>query len=508
MFLTEEQLESIQRKRRACLLAAGEPDPVSEPEVCPDENMSPIVSTDPDEELFEKFDKSLVAVPKSVETVDPKICTDQTPIGYMLPRIGLDENSDWTPQLVHYSGKIRKMMNKVAKRFIRQIKNSRGYDLDVLPPECMFCPLIPELWFKKSLSMYAKVKNATQFVIKTGLNRDKTHKPYELVDIKKVVSTGGYWHLLLTFTVKEVDTHVGEDDEPFDYGVVDDKIYDDKIDDDLPNPDLVEIDYDNDKDSLFNYISKGDGDGDVDGALKTYQATVGGLVAGFGGRLVVGGTGGGGFGGDSIGLAIGGGSSELRFQGILFQLNMEEVSQSSTVPIYLVTVLDVSYMEGTKIALLKQAMGFLIPNLGPNGRLFVVAFSHNCRRLLPLRRMSESGRADGGTDIAQGLRNGAIEPKVLQTLVMEDRRYKNPVSSIILLYDGQDNNVSMKQPQVSCQWELLEAIQHQVVGERPSRIKEFKGCPVKSLSSMIIKQSLSDVSRPLAIATRAVQINY
>ncbi|CAI9105985.1 OLC1v1005033C1 [Oldenlandia corymbosa var. corymbosa] len=135
---------------------------------------------------------------------------------------------------------------------------------------------------------------------------------------------------------------------------------------------------------------------------------------------------------------------------------MEEVSLSSRVPIYLVTVLDVSYnMEGTKIALLKKATGFLIPNLGPNGRLSVVAFSHNFWLLLPLCRMSESERLealeainrveqteglallkDGETDIAQWFRNGAK--------VMEDRRYKNPVSSIILLSDGQDNNVSMK----------------------------------------------------------------
>ncbi|CAI9090949.1 OLC1v1025847C1 [Oldenlandia corymbosa var. corymbosa] len=101
-----------------------------------------------------------------------------------------------------------------------------------------------------------------------------SHKPYELVDIKKVVSIGCDWHLLLTFTVKEADanTDVGEGDEPFDYGLVDDQIYG-LIDYDLPDPNDVEIDYDNDDDSLFNYCGKGDGDGDVEGALKTYQAT-------------------------------------------------------------------------------------------------------------------------------------------------------------------------------------------------------------------------------------------
>ncbi|KAK1283673.1 hypothetical protein QJS10_CPB21g00023 [Acorus calamus] len=98
-------------------------------------------------------------------------------------------------------------------------------------------------------------------------------------------------------------------------------------------------------------------------------------------------------------------------------------------------------MAGTKLALLKRAMGFVIQNLGPSDRLSVVAFSSAARRLFPLRRMSECGRqqalqavnsltSGGGTNIAEGLRKGAK--------VIEDRQHKNPVSSIILLSDGQD----------------------------------------------------------------------
>ncbi|KAL9165725.1 hypothetical protein ABFS82_06G189400 [Erythranthe guttata] len=117
-------------------------------------------------------------------------------------------------------------------------------------------------------------------------------------------------------------------------------------------------------------------------------------------------------------------------------------SQTPRAPVDLVTVLDISgSMAGTKLALLKRAMGFVIQNLGPNDRLAVIAFSSTARRLFPLRRMSETGRqqalqavnslvANGGTNIAEGLRKGAK--------VMEDRREKNPVSSIILLSDGQD----------------------------------------------------------------------
>ncbi|KAL2502662.1 Zinc finger (C3HC4-type RING finger) family protein [Forsythia ovata] len=104
----------------------------------------------------------------------------------------------------------------------------------------------------------------------------------------------------------------------------------------------------------------------------------------------------------------------------------------SRAPVDLVTVLDISgSMAGTKLALLKRAMGFVIQNLGPNDRLAVVAFSSKARRLFPLLRISETGRqkalqavnslvANGGTNIVEGLKMGAK--------IMEDRREKNPVS--------------------------------------------------------------------------------
>ncbi|KAG6389749.1 hypothetical protein SASPL_151222 [Salvia splendens] len=119
-----------------------------------------------------------------------------------------------------------------------------------------------------------------------------------------------------------------------------------------------------------------------------------------------------------------------------------KITQTPRAPVDLVTVLDISgSMAGTKLALLKRAMGFVIQNLGPNDRLAVIAFSSTARRLFPLRRMSESGRqqalqavnslvANGGTNIAEGLRKGAK--------IMEDRHESNPVASIILLSDGQD----------------------------------------------------------------------
>lgn len=111
-------------------------------------------------------------------------------------------------------------------------------------------------------------------------------------------------------------------------------------------------------------------------------------------------------------------------------------------PIDLVTVLDVSgSMSGTKLALLKRAMAFVISNLSPEDRLSVVVFSSTAKRVFPLKRMSPDGQraanrvverllCTGGTNIAEGLRKGAK--------VLEDRRQRNPVASIMLLSDGQD----------------------------------------------------------------------
>lgn len=125
------------------------------------------------------------------------------------------------------------------------------------------------------------------------------------------------------------------------------------------------------------------------------------------------------------------------------QASLTQISQTPRAPVDLVTVLDVSgSMSGTKLALLKRAMGFVIQNLGSNDRLSVIAFSSTARRLFPLSRMTDSGRqlalqavnslvANGGTNIAEGLRKG--------TKIVEDRKEKNPVASIILLSDGQDN---------------------------------------------------------------------
>ncbi|KAL0368874.1 UNVERIFIED_CONTAM: E3 ubiquitin-protein ligase WAV3 [Sesamum calycinum] len=114
-------------------------------------------------------------------------------------------------------------------------------------------------------------------------------------------------------------------------------------------------------------------------------------------------------------------------------------------PIDLVTVLDVSgSMCGAKLEMLKRAMRLVISSLGSADRLSILAFSAAPKRLLPLRRMTPNGQRTArriidrlscsqGTSMAEALKQA--------TRVLEERRERNPVASIILLSDGQDDAV-------------------------------------------------------------------
>ncbi|KAG2537671.1 hypothetical protein PVAP13_9NG265900 [Panicum virgatum] len=116
-------------------------------------------------------------------------------------------------------------------------------------------------------------------------------------------------------------------------------------------------------------------------------------------------------------------------------------------PLDLVTVIDLNgSMRGQKLCLVKQAVGFVIDNLGPTDRLSVVSFSNDANRVVRLARMTADGKASakravealvasGGTNIGEGLRMAAR--------VLDDRRYRNTVTSVtslILLSDGRDGH--------------------------------------------------------------------
>ncbi|XP_059631216.1 E3 ubiquitin-protein ligase WAV3 [Cornus florida] len=123
---------------------------------------------------------------------------------------------------------------------------------------------------------------------------------------------------------------------------------------------------------------------------------------------------------------------------------------SCRAPIDLVTVLDVSgSMSGAKLQMLKRAMRLVISSLGSSDRLSIVAFSACPKRLLPLKRMTVQGQraarriidrlgCSQGTSVGDALRKA--------TKVLEDRRERNPVASIMLLSDGQDERVQTSHP--------------------------------------------------------------
>ncbi|KAI3670377.1 hypothetical protein L1987_87968 [Smallanthus sonchifolius] len=119
---------------------------------------------------------------------------------------------------------------------------------------------------------------------------------------------------------------------------------------------------------------------------------------------------------------------------------------SRRAPIDLVAVLDVSAsMGGPKLQMLKRAMRLVISSLGSADRLSIVAFSASPKRLLPLRRMNPRGQRSARRIIDQlACSRGTCAGEALRkaTKVLEDRRERNPVASIILLSDGHEEHVS------------------------------------------------------------------
>lgn len=132
------------------------------------------------------------------------------------------------------------------------------------------------------------------------------------------------------------------------------------------------------------------------------------------------------------------------------------LNQSRRAPIDLVAVLDVSAsMGGAKLQMLKRAMRLVISSLGSADRLSIVAFAACPKRLLPLRRMSPRGQRSARRIIDQlACSRGSCAGEALRkaTKVLEDRRERNPVASIILLSDGHEeqansnNNSNPRQP--------------------------------------------------------------
>jgi len=119
-------------------------------------------------------------------------------------------------------------------------------------------------------------------------------------------------------------------------------------------------------------------------------------------------------------------------------------------PMDIIAVLDISgSMGGRKIQQVQEATRFLISQADPRDRLSIVTFNQAANRALKLCKMSPEGKdnanvavlrliAGGGTSIAAGLSMGLD--------IMEQRRQKNKVASILLLTDGQDASTHAQLP--------------------------------------------------------------
>ncbi|KAI3717064.1 hypothetical protein L1987_68397 [Smallanthus sonchifolius] len=117
-------------------------------------------------------------------------------------------------------------------------------------------------------------------------------------------------------------------------------------------------------------------------------------------------------------------------------------------PIDLVTVVDVSgKITNNKLEMIKNAMRSIILALSSSDRLSIVAFSSHSKRLLPLGRMTTSGRRAARCIVeAMAVLDGTSNSKdaVKKAVkVLLDRREKNTVAAVILLSDFLDQSSSV-----------------------------------------------------------------
>ena len=127
----------------------------------------------------------------------------------------------------------------------------------------------------------------------------------------------------------------------------------------------------------------------------------------------------------------------------LFTLKTQDNPESTRAPLDLVCLIDVSgSMDGEKIKLVRNTLSSLLGLLGEEDRLSIVKFEDKTKRLTPLLRVTADNKpkfenalrflvTGGGTNIAAGV------DKAFR--VLNERKYRNPVSSIFLLSDGLDS---------------------------------------------------------------------
>ncbi|XP_050125223.1 probable E3 ubiquitin-protein ligase EDA40 [Malus sylvestris] len=140
---------------------------------------------------------------------------------------------------------------------------------------------------------------------------------------------------------------------------------------------------------------------------------------------------------------------------VVLKLKAPQTNESKTAslerraPIDLVTVVDVSVSaSNVKIQMMKRAMRLVVSSLRDTDRLSIVAYSSTSKRLLPLRRMTSAGRRSARriVDALCGVGQGMCVNDALKKAakVVQDRREKNAVASIMLLSDAVQPEANQK----------------------------------------------------------------
>ena len=141
-----------------------------------------------------------------------------------------------------------------------------------------------------------------------------------------------------------------------------------------------------------------------------------------------------------------------KYTPIILNLFSKDTSQQTS-NVDLICVIDVSgSMSGEKILLVKESLKKLISLMTEKDRISIVLFNHQSFKILDLTYTTSENKMDiknkinnikagGGTIIISGLTTAIDILKLDQLKNKDNKDYKNRIPAIILLSDGNDNNM-------------------------------------------------------------------